>query len=708
MSAIFNFFSSLGALTPLYLAGALAVAAPLIFHLIRRTPRGETTFSSLMFLSPSPPRLTRRSRIDNWILLLLRAVALILIALAFMRPFLRERSESTVAGSRGRRLALLVDTSASMQRPGAWENAQREIEQLLADVGPRDQLALFTFGARVSELYSFEEASQMDSAKQVAAIRALVRQASPQATGSNLGAALVQVADSLDVLGDQAESDVDASLQIILISDLQEGAEIDGLQGYNWPTSVRLDARRVEPDSPTNAGLHLLAERDSLDPAERRLRITNAADSDQTQFEVAWISRDREGRSTTSDPLQVFVPPGKSRVVRVPAREDTQATELLLRGDENDYDNVLYVAPIRQQLVDVVYVGTDAPEDSAGMLYYLTRVFTESPYRKVTVRAVAPQAALDPLRTLQAKLCVVTAPVGETQQKALSAFVRQGGQAVCVVTSPEMAETLQQLTQDQWGIEEAPVTDYRLLGQIDFAHPLFAILAKLNFTDFTRTHFWKYRRLTLDASSPSRVLASFDNGDPALVEYAMGDGQLLVMASGWNPDDSQFALSNKFVPLLTMVLERSAGAAQLWSQFTVDESVELPEANPGTQTVVVLPGGGRELIPSGQARLDRLKELGIYRIEAGSKQRSIAVNLPAAESDTTAMDLSALEVRGVRIGKQPTRAEEEERRRQMRDKELESRQRFWQRLLAAALVILVLETSLAGYISRKNMSAAAV
>ncbi len=52
-------------LTPLYALGALAIAAPIVFHLIRRTPSGEVPFSSLMFLKPSPPRLSKRSRLDQ-------------------------------------------------------------------------------------------------------------------------------------------------------------------------------------------------------------------------------------------------------------------------------------------------------------------------------------------------------------------------------------------------------------------------------------------------------------------------------------------------------------------------------------------------------------------------------------------------------------------------------------------------------------------
>ena len=48
-------------LTPLYLAGLAAVAIPVMLHLIRRQTRDNQVFSSLMFLSPSPPRVNRRS-----------------------------------------------------------------------------------------------------------------------------------------------------------------------------------------------------------------------------------------------------------------------------------------------------------------------------------------------------------------------------------------------------------------------------------------------------------------------------------------------------------------------------------------------------------------------------------------------------------------------------------------------------------------------
>ena len=63
-------------LAPLFLAGALAISLPIVLHLIRRTTRERTLFSSLMFLTASPPRLVKRNRIEHLLLLLLRCVSI--------------------------------------------------------------------------------------------------------------------------------------------------------------------------------------------------------------------------------------------------------------------------------------------------------------------------------------------------------------------------------------------------------------------------------------------------------------------------------------------------------------------------------------------------------------------------------------------------------------------------------------------------------
>ena len=52
-------------LAPLFLLGGLAIAGPVLFHLIRRNTREKFTFSSLMFLRADPPKVTRKSRLED-------------------------------------------------------------------------------------------------------------------------------------------------------------------------------------------------------------------------------------------------------------------------------------------------------------------------------------------------------------------------------------------------------------------------------------------------------------------------------------------------------------------------------------------------------------------------------------------------------------------------------------------------------------------
>jgi len=101
----------MGFLAPLYIAGALAIGLPILFHLIRRAPHGRQEFGSLMFLAPSPPRLTRRSRLTNIVLLILRALAVILLALAFARPFLAGKNDFDANPGGGRRVGEKVSSA---------------------------------------------------------------------------------------------------------------------------------------------------------------------------------------------------------------------------------------------------------------------------------------------------------------------------------------------------------------------------------------------------------------------------------------------------------------------------------------------------------------------------------------------------------------------------------------------------------------------
>ncbi len=91
---------------------------------------------------------------------------------------------------------------------------------------------------------------------------------------------------------------------------------------------------------------------------------------------------------------------------------------------------------------------------------------------------------------------------------------------------------------------------------------------------------------------------------------------------------------------------------------------------------------------------------GIYSLSMGDVAQRFAVNVPADESRTARMSADELGQRGVAPGRPVTRAEMADELRQMRDVELEGRQKLWRWLIAAALAILILETWLAGRLAR--------
>src|SRR5690349_17060648 len=115
-------------LAPLFFIGGAAIAGPIIFHLVRRATREKTVFSSLMFLLPSPPKLSKRHRLEHILLLILRCLALALLAFGFSRPFLRQSPIDDPTSAQPKRTVILVDTSASMRRSGVWAAARSRVE----------------------------------------------------------------------------------------------------------------------------------------------------------------------------------------------------------------------------------------------------------------------------------------------------------------------------------------------------------------------------------------------------------------------------------------------------------------------------------------------------------------------------------------------------------------------------------------------------
>ena len=695
-------------LTPLFLLGGLAIAGPIIYHLVRRTTREKTRFSSLMFLLPSPPRLSKRHRLEHLLLLILRCAALALLALGFARPFVRQTPINDPTAAQPKRIVVLVDTSASMRRDGVWAAATARVEQVLRRAAPVDQVALYPYGKQATPLVSFEDWNRTAPGDRVAFAMGRLGGISPTWTGTHLGNALVTAAEALGENEDGKTSP--GPREIVLVSDLQAGSRMDALQAYEWPKGVELLVEPVTARNVTNAGVQLVADGpDSTRAIDApvRARVTNATDSKREQFKLGWTQAAVAGGATPAEwvgaPIDAYVPPGQSRVFALTVPKIGSSVEqITLRGDDEAFDNNTYVIPPAQQRATVLWIGPDVAEDPKQPLFFLRRAFVETPRVAVQVVAVAPSAPLRPEDVKAATVIFITGEISAETAAALRNEVTSGKTVVLAPMTAAAGSSLGALLgREPIALTEGRPNNYAMFAEIDFQHPLFAPFADPRYSDFTKIHFWKYRKLDAAAIPGARVVAKFDTGDPGLVEVPVGKGRLYFLASGWHPDDSQLAVSSKFVPLLWSLLEQSGGVASFGTQYTVGESVALPAGN--TATAIRAPGGASETLPSGATTWATTTQPGIYELIGGVKPQRFAVNLDPNESRTTPLAIDELEQLGVPVARpKASAATPVENKTVLQGIEAENRQKLWRWFIVATLALLLAETAVAGWTARRS------
>ena len=673
-------------LAPLFLLGGLALALPVLFHLIRRSSRERQRFSSLMFLEPSPPRVTRRSRIEQWLLLLLRCAVLALLAFGFARPFLN-RASLAQSVQKGRDVLILIDASASMRREDLWAQAQATALRELRGTTPADAVALGLFDQSVQMVLPFDQAAALEPAARAAQADARLKSIEPGWSGTHLGAALVAGADLLDQARHGATNSSGAQRELIVISDFQEGARLDGLQGHAWPPRFQVRLLPVRATNTSNAGLHLLTGGAGT-PDHSRLQINNTRAAQHSEFQVGWV--DAAGRST-GPLLAAQVPPGETRTLGFPDGAGL-GRSLRLTGDLEPFDNTAYFVNRQQTARSVIYLGEDAAP--GGARYFLEQALGTGSNALARLLPLGTDGAIP----ADASLIVVNAIPSATQLDRMQRALIAGQTVLFLLRTPNQLPTLRLLSQyDALSATEAALTGYTMLGEVRFDDSLLEAFSEPRFSDFTRIHFWKYRKLG-GLGTNATTLARFENGDPAWVRMPVGKGTLFLFTSGLEAGESQLALSSKFVPLLGALMEEGTGAATAQrSHAIVGDDVALP------------PGGAVRISgPIGRGAVTVTNRWvpampGVYELRQGTRTWFLAVNLAPAESRIAPLDPGELKSRGVPMAgservERPTSATSPSGTEGL---ELEGQQQLWRWLLAAAALLLLVETGVSGYLSRR-------
>ena len=414
--------------------------------------------------------------------------------------------------------------------------------EAIARCRPADQLAVFAFDAPARPLLGFDESATLDPARRQAVAQARVERLAPPGRRRNLGQALIDAVAAIEDVADASEKSGRMPRRIVLISDLQQGSRLDALGEFEWPSDVELDLKTVADDAlqrrPAAARRAGRGRAAAGRRRERRVRVFNDPDSRREKFELHWV--DERGKRD-GKPIDVYVPPGESRVVRVPRPTGLAPAprRFASRETRTTFDNTLYFADERQEEATVLYVGDDAPDDPAGLLYYLERVFVDTPAaERHGRRRSSPTAplALEPERIVP--LVVLTAEttaenarrLGEVRRRRRDRALRGRPARAGPRRSPPWR------TPAPWTSRKPAVAARRDAGR-DRLRPsaLRPVRRRRSSTTSPRSISGNIGASTPMPLGDARVLARFENGDPAVIEKPIGKGRLVVLASGWSP-----------------------------------------------------------------------------------------------------------------------------------------------------------------------------
>ncbi|MBO7101541.1 MAG: BatA domain-containing protein [Bacteroidales bacterium] len=131
---------------PAFLWGLLAVLIPIAVHLFNFRRYRKVYFSNVERLSELHSESRRRSTVRQWLVLLLRILAVVFLVLAFAQPVLPSSGRKTVAGSTV--VSIYIDNSFSMESASSdgsqLDAARQKAREVAATYGVGDRYQLLT------------------------------------------------------------------------------------------------------------------------------------------------------------------------------------------------------------------------------------------------------------------------------------------------------------------------------------------------------------------------------------------------------------------------------------------------------------------------------------------------------------------------------------------------------------------------------------
>jgi hypothetical protein len=589
-------------LNPFFLLGLAALAAPVLVHLVRRTRARQVEFPALYFVRQVPQRTIRRRTLRDLLLLALRCLALLLVVFAFTRPYFT--SAGRAAEREGVRSTVVVlDASLSMRRAGLFEEAKRRADALVGETAPDERVALLSFGE------GYEVVSPFTADKN--ALREAL-------AGLKVGYEATDYEQALR--GAEAlfrESKAPGAKRVLVVSDFQASGWEAGRATFRLAPDVRLAlidvAGRPEPNA-------------AVTNVEARGAVYGQKYTDKVVVHVANFSEEERGPFTldfrineqTVEKREVRLAPREEKVVEFAdfnLGEGTNRCAVRLRADDFAPDNDFYFTLRREAQAKALIIDGSA---RGGDSFYLQSALAAGGDLPFTFE-VRGAGAVDP-NALAAQSLVILNDAGLAPgalSESVERFVESGGRLVIAAgphTKPESFNrafarvapaTLTEAVQLQRGESVA-------LTALKSSHPVFEVFNEGGRMPAARVY--GYQRG--EAREGASVLASFEDGSPALVESGKGAGRVLMYTSTLGMAWSDLPLSPVYLPLVQQMVrylgEREVSAwHRLGQAFVVEKRTEdappAVDAPSGTRLKNVSESKNGELLLTG-------REPGFYRL----------------------------------------------------------------------------------------------
>ena len=633
-------------LAPLLLFGLLAALIPIAIHLIRRERPPKVVFGSIRFLKNTPKKLILFQKLQQWVLLLLRALLISLLVFAFARPLLNQ-SLAKLLDADPQSAVLVIDSTLSMRYRGVFAAAIAAANDFMDNLGPGDEVAIVVLGERATVLTDFTDEP------------AALRRALDSLTEPSFGASSIR--SGLALADEMLAAATFENRSITLLSDFQ-ATGADGLEG-SWKLApgvafTPIDVGVEETQNLTVVDVRVpaaLIDGIQADPVLARIRSSGSL-----PIERAQVSLLIDGEVTERAAVELLdVSEKVVEFAYILEGSGERAIEVRVQGDDFIEDNSRYAAVTIEPKVDVLVVNGEASsdwfDDEAHWFELASGSGVASPF---SVTSTVPNRLMPELiQSVEVVVLLNVSDLGLQQSRVLADFVRAGGGLLVAPGDQTSAagSTLDSILPGRLvGSQRLRIGDYRIIADFDRRHPLFAKLPVEWSSRFQRV--W-----TLEAKEGAATLMRFDDASPALLDAKVGAGRVLLTAMPLDSEWGDFPLQPLYLPF-------------------VHESLNYLAARPSEPASYII----------GDSEVADYTGVGLTRLERATRSQWVAINSDTGES--VLARVSPESIFDAVINPENTTLAPREVRTAQRMVELESPQRLWWWILSLVLLLLLAET----------------